>query len=98
MKDKRVTLFDKCFKDKEGNIALTEQANPPIIVAVIAAMPALLLSGNIAGVIFGLVSFGAFFTWAWMEIFDGVNYFRRALGAALMLAIFTAAFFRIYGI
>lgn len=27
-----------------------------------------------------LVAFGALFTWAWQELFEGVNYFRRSLG------------------
>jgi len=26
------------------------------------------------------LAFGASFTWAWQELFEGVNYFRRALG------------------
>lgn len=96
MIDRRKTFYDKCFKDADGNIALTEQANPPIIVAVISAVAALLFVGNGFGVFAGLVSFGAFFTWAWLEIFDGVNYFRRALGVMVMIAIFIAALVRIY--
>ena len=30
------------------------------------------------------VAFGALFTWAWLELFDGVNYFRRALGLVVL--------------
>ena len=96
MTDKRVTFYDKCFKDKQGKIALTEQANAPIIVAVISAIPALLVSGNIFGTIAALVSFGAFFTWSWLEIFDGVNYFRRVLGVVVMIVTFAVALMRIY--
>lgn len=92
--DKRVTFTDKCFKDKDGNLALTEQANLPLIVAVVSAIPALLLGGNVFGVLTSLVSFGAFFTWAWLEIFDGVNYFRRALGVLVMLGLFVVAVMR----
>ena len=92
--DKRVTFTDKCFKDKDGNLALTEQANLPIIVAVVSAIPALLLGNNIFGMLTSLLSFGAFFTWAWLEIFDGVNYFRRALGVFVMIALFAVAVLR----
>lgn len=30
-----------------------------------------------------LFAFGALFTWAWQELFDGVNYFRQVLGLGL---------------
>nr|WP_223805582.1 hypothetical protein [Pseudanabaena sp. UWO310] len=39
-----------------------------------------------------LLAFGALFTWAWLELFDGVNYFRRLLGLlVLLLAIANSA-------
>lgn len=37
--------------------------------------------------IFEIISFGAIFTWAWLEIFFGVNYFRRILGGVVMIII-----------
>jgi hypothetical protein len=30
---------------------------------------------------------GSLFTWAWMELFQGVNYFRRGLGLAVFISI-----------
>ncbi|MBD1942562.1 hypothetical protein H6F50_09370 [Coleofasciculus sp. FACHB-712] len=33
------------------------------------------------------VGSGALFTWAWQEFFDGVNYFRRALGLVVLGAM-----------
>lgn len=40
--------------------------------------------------VLSLVSFGALFTWAWMEIFQGVNNFRRTLGLiVLIFSIYT---------
>jgi hypothetical protein len=31
------------------------------------------------------IAFGSLFTWAWLELFQGVNYFRRALGFIVLL-------------
>ncbi len=31
------------------------------------------------------LAFGSLFTWAWLELFGGVNYFRRALGLIVLL-------------
>jgi hypothetical protein len=31
------------------------------------------------------IAFGSLFTWAWLELFDGVNYFRRALGTTILI-------------
>ncbi len=31
------------------------------------------------------IAFGALFTWAWLEVFQGVNYFRRALGLVVLI-------------
>ena len=38
-------------------------------------------------ILFDLVAFGAIFTWAWLEIFDGVNNFRKGLGIFVMIFI-----------
>jgi hypothetical protein len=34
-----------------------------------------------------LVAFGSLFTWAWEELFQGVNYFRRALGLIVLVGL-----------
>lgn len=77
---KEPTLFDRIFRDREGNIVIAQMPNLPILVGSAAAVLQFLLpSGNLqTGA--GLVAFGALFTWAWQELFDGVNYFRRSLG------------------
>jgi hypothetical protein len=31
-----------------------------------------------------VLAFGSLFTWAWLELFEGVNYFRRALGLLVL--------------
>ncbi len=77
---KETTLFDRTFRDSEGKIVIAQMPNLPILVGLTAIFLQLVLpSGKIQAAL-GLVAFGALFTWAWQELFEGVNYFRRALG------------------
>ena len=79
------TLFDRTFRDSDGNIAIAQMPNLPILVWLTATLLGLLItSGNIHR---GLeaVAFGSLFTWAWLELFQGVNYFRRSLGLIVLL-------------
>ncbi len=87
------TLFDRIFRDREGNIVIAQMPNLPVLVGLAAmSIQFILPSGNIRTG-FDVVGFGALFTWAWQELFDGVNYFRRALG---LLALGSLIVFRIY--
>ncbi len=81
------TLFDRTFRDHEGKIAIAQMPNLPLLVGVSATLLQLLpLKGTLqTGV--DLVAFGALFTWAWQELFEGVNYFRRALGFVVLVSM-----------
>ncbi|NEQ30011.1 MAG: hypothetical protein F6K04_03260 [Leptolyngbya sp. SIO4C5] len=79
------TLFDRIFRDSSGDIVIAQPPNPPILTWLAATLLNLLpTSGNVQA---GLeaIAFGALFTWAWMELFQGVNYFRRSLGLLVLL-------------
>lgn len=81
------TLFDKTFRDDEGNIVIAQPPNPPLLVGITATVLNLIIkNGNIHT---GLeaIGFGALFTWAWLELFEGVNYFRRALGLLVLIGL-----------
>lgn len=79
------TLFNRTFRDSDGNIVIAQKPNLPILVCLAATLLAFLLtSGNIHR---GLdtLAFGSLFAWAWQELFQGVNYFRRSLGLIVLL-------------
>ena len=81
------TLFNRTFRDSAGKIVIAQMPNPPILVWLSATLLQLFpfpASGNIHS---GLdaIAFGALFTWAWQELFQGVNYFRRSLGWVVLL-------------
>ncbi|PZO10019.1 MAG: hypothetical protein DCF25_20995 [Leptolyngbya foveolarum] len=84
---KKPTLFDRIFRDSEGNIVIAQAPNLPVLVGVAAAIfQYVLLSGQLQ-MAAELIAFGALFTWAWQELFEGVNYFRRALGLIELLSL-----------
>lgn len=77
---KETTLFDRIFRDSEGNIVIAQAPNLPVLVGVAAAFLQYALPSGQLQRATELIAFGALFTWAWQELFEGVNYFRRALG------------------
>ncbi len=80
------TLFDRTFRDSQGQIVIAQMPNLPIIVWLTATLLNLIPT-NSSNIHTGLdaIAFGSLFTWAWLELFTGVNYFRRVLGLVVLL-------------
>lgn len=76
--------IDKFIEDSKGHITLWQRPNLPLAVWLGATLLARVIQQGSAHDIVALISFGAIFTWSWLEIFSGVNYFRRALGLVIM--------------
>ena len=87
------TLFDKFFCDDQGNIVIAQPPNPPIILWGVASLLKLVFTSGLTNVALDLIAFGSLFTWAWLELFQGVNYFRRSLGFIILIGFVG---FRIY--
>ncbi len=83
------TLFDRTFRDQEGKIVIAQMPNLPLLVGLAATLLQLILSNSDLKTGVDLVAFGALFTWAWQELFEGVNYFRRALGLVVLVGLIT---------
>ena len=81
------TLVDKTFRDSNGKIVLAQMPNLPLIVWIVASLLALLFTNGKINTVLVLLADGSLFTWAWMELFQGVNYFRRLLGLAVFIGI-----------
>lgn len=77
---KGATLFDRTFRDSEGNIVIFQMPNLPSLLGSAAALLYFVLPSGKIQTAFALIAFGTLFTWAWQELFEGVNYFRRSLG------------------
>ncbi|MHC5724544.1 MAG: hypothetical protein ACYTXY_10415 [Nostoc sp.] len=81
------TLVDKTFRDSDGKIVLAQMPNLPLIVWIVTSLLALIFTSGKINVLLELLANGSLFTWAWLELFQGVNYFRRALGLAVLIGI-----------
>lgn len=84
------TLFDKTFRDDEGNIVIAQPPNLPILLWLGATLLKFIVPEGNLYLILDTLAFGSIFTWAWLELFQGVNYFRRFLGLVVLLMIFAS--------
>ena len=57
--------------------------NPPLILALVALVVGWVTSGTAHSVARGLFVIG-FAVFAWLELFEGVNWFRRLIGAGAL--------------
>ena len=64
-----------------GGFVLAQWPNPPLWVALVAALVGRLTDGRVHAVATA-VFFMGLTVWAYLELTDGVNWFRRLLGAA----------------
>lgn len=83
--DKRHTLLGTWFKDKNGKLVIMQAPNVYIVVWFTATVVALLLSGRWQ-IAVHVVAVIALIIWAWLEITQGVNYFRKVLGVIVLAA------------
>lgn len=81
------TLFDKTFRDSNGEIVLAQMPNLPIIVWITASLLKLVFTTGEINTGLDVLANGSLFTWAWLELFQGVNYFRRALGLGMLIGV-----------
>lgn len=81
------TVFDKIFRDSNGEIVVAQVPNPPLILWIVASLLKLVLTTDKIYTALDFIAFGSLFTWAWMELFQGVNYFRKALGFCVLIGL-----------
>jgi hypothetical protein len=83
---KQQTFIDRCYRDKNGKVVIGQKPNLPILIWISTIFIIFFTEGRLYTLI-DLVGFGALFTWAWLELFDGVNYFRRVLGFIVLISL-----------
>jgi hypothetical protein len=81
------TLVDKTFRDSNGNIVIAQMPNLPLIVWIVTSLLSLIFTSGTINTVLDVLANGSLFTWAWLELFDGINYFRRALGLAVLIGM-----------
>ena len=81
------TWSERFWKDDNGNVVLWQNPNLPLWSWFIAMILTHLLPYGRLNFAASLISFGALFTWAYLEITNGVNYFRRGVGLVVIIWI-----------
>jgi hypothetical protein len=81
------TFFNQVFRDDEGKIVLGQSPNLLIIVWITATLLKMIFATGKINTGLEVVAFGTLFTWAWEELFQGVNYFRKALGFIVIISL-----------
>ena len=76
--------FSKIFKDKDGNVVITQSPNMPIIIWLLAVIADKFIDGGLVSQFLSIVGTVAISVWAMLEILSGVNLFRRILGAIVL--------------
>jgi hypothetical protein len=77
--------FQKLFADKEGKIVLWQTPNLPLVSWFVFMILSKILSHGFLKTTSGYISFGFIVIWALLEIIQGASYFRRFLGAVVLL-------------
>jgi hypothetical protein len=72
-------LFDKTFKDNQGHIVVAQWPNAPLYAWIVLKVAAMLTKGSTTKAL-TIAAAIVLATWALLELFKGVNYFRRGLG------------------
>jgi hypothetical protein len=88
----RRDLIDKIFKDKHGRLALLAVPNLPLIIWAVATVTGKIFKHGVLHQTLSLIGLAAIVLWALLEIFQGVNYFRRALGLVVLAATIHSRF------
>lgn len=83
-------LWDKIWRDDEGNVVIWQMPNIWLIGWAVLTFASLLFSKGLISNILTWAGEASLIIWCLLEIFKGVNYFRRFLGlAVLVYAIIT---------
>jgi hypothetical protein len=78
-------VWDKIWRDDDGNVVIWQMPNVWLIGWAVLTFASLLFSkGHIANIL-TWAGEASLIIWCLLEIFKGVNYFRRALGIAVLV-------------
>ncbi|MEI7632541.1 MAG: hypothetical protein WCJ60_04455 [bacterium] len=82
-----MNIIDKCFKDKKGKIVLGQAPNLPLIFWGISRLSILFINSTNVSLIdlIDKISFASILIWAGLELYSGVNLFRRAVGLTILI-------------
>jgi amino acid permease len=81
--------FDALFKNSDGEVVIGQAPNLPITIWASTTFLGFITSDGPIKDVLQIVAATALAVWALMEVFQGVNYFRRLLGSIVLLYLCT---------
>ena len=75
------------FKDKNGQFVIWQSPNIPIYGWIAFKLLSMLVASGYLKTGFENLSSAALFTWAYLEVYSGMSYFRRLLGVVVLVSI-----------
>jgi len=82
---KQAISISNFFKNANGKTVIAQRPNAPLYIWFAGMIIAKITSDSNLQQIAGGISFVALMIWALLEIFLGVNYFRRILGLIILI-------------
>lgn len=80
------------WHDKHGNFVVWQKPNVFLWIWIIALVLAIVFGHNVITKWLGIIGGISIIIWAALEVGWGVNYFRRTLGALVLLLIIVSRF------
>lgn len=84
---KNVTFWDKFWRDEYGRDVIWQRPNAFLITWIVVTAVGLFLPYNHIKSVLGVIGTIAILIWAVLEIYSGVNGFRRLLGVLVLIAV-----------
>jgi hypothetical protein len=80
-------FLDNFFRDKNGEIVIGQPPNLPIIIWLVASLLQLVFKTGQVNSGLDILATGSLLVWSILELFQGVNYFRRTLGLIVLVSL-----------
>jgi len=87
MAENNQKFIDRCIKDKNGKVVLGQSPNIPIVIFISLTLCSFILPEGQAKATVSQLATCFAVVWAYLEITQGVNYFRRVLGIIIMIFV-----------
>ena len=84
--------FKNFFRDKDGKVVVGQRPNVYIYVWIVSRVGEKLMHGATVQNILWWIGTLSLIIWAWLELSDGVNYFRRTLGLIILILLIVSVF------
>lgn len=81
------SFSERFWEDRYGNFVVWQKPNIWLWTWIVTVFANLFLPGGFIHEVIGWISLIALIIWAILEVFRGVNYFRRIIGVLVLLLL-----------